>query len=151
MNKKIVYIEGKPVVVSADVYSVLRSEPWRIYKSARRHGECNCGRWQQCKGDCGACRHQVEGDMISADALRENYCNEPEAIGADPEEIVVDQLRCEELMRLCEEIDPDGRRIVELLAAGYDDRTAAAILGVPRSTYSRRKLRLRGEVRRRWR
>ena len=55
----------------------------------------------------------------------------------------------EELLKELDEIDPDGRRIAELLMDGETDRNIATILGMARSSFSDRKLRIRKELKKR--
>ena len=57
---------------------------------------------------------------------------EPATPGADPEGIVMDAILLEELLDELDEIEPNGRRIAEVLMDGLDDRAAAKALGMAR-------------------
>ena len=74
---------------------------------------------------------------------------EPADPGTDPERIVMDAILLEELLNELDEIDPNGRRMAEVLLDGLDDRAAAKALGMAKSTFSDRKLRLRRELKKR--
>lgn len=81
--------------------------------------------------------------------LFDEYELEIEDIGSNPEDIVGDALLLEELLKELDEIDPDGRRIAELLMDGETDRNIAKLLGMARSSFSDRKLRIRKELKKR--
>ena len=138
-----IYLNGQPVPVTEEVYLEWYRPIWRTHDFARRHGQCSCSRWQLCEGDCGICRFKMAGDQSSIDGLRDSYEMEPAAPGADPEGIVMEAILLEELLG---EINPNGRRIAEVLLDGLDDRAAAKALGMARSTYSDKKLKLRREL-----
>ena len=81
--------------------------------------------------------------------LFDEYELEIEDIGSNPADIVGDALLLEELLKELVEIDPDGRRIAELLMDGETDRNIAKLLGMARSSFSNRKLRIRKELKKR--
>lgn len=146
---RLIYLNGQPVPVTEEVYLEWYRPIWRTHDFARRHGQCSCSRWQLCEGDCGICRFKMAGDHSSIDDLRDNYALEPAAPGADPEGIVMDAILLDELLDELDEIDPNSRRIAEVLLDGLDDRAAAKALGMARSTYSDKKLKLRRELKKR--
>lgn len=139
---RLIYLNDQPVPVTEEVYLEWYRPIWRTHDFARRHGQCSCSRWQLREGDCGICRFKMAGDHSSIDDLRDNYELEPAAPGADPEGIVMDAILLDELLDELDEIDPNGRRIAEVLLDGPDDRAAAKALGMARSTYSDKKLTL---------
>ena len=51
-------------------------------------------------------------------------------------------LLLEELNKALDELDPEGKRITELIQAGVSDRDAAASMDMKKSTYSEHKLKL---------
>lgn len=147
---KLIYLNGQPVTVTEEVYLEWYRPIWRTHDFARRHGQCSCSRWQLCEGDCAICRFRVVGDHSSLDDLFDSYELEPEDPSADPAGIVMDAILLEELMDELDQIDPNGRRIAEVLLDGLDDRAAAKALGMARSTYSDKKLKLRRKLQKRW-
>ena len=148
-SNRFVYLDGKPIPVTEEVYLAWYRPVWRTHAFARRHGQCSLSRWQLCEGDCGICRFRMAGDHSSLDDLREAYEMEPADPGTDPERIVMDAILLEELLNELDEIDPNGRRMAEVLLDGLDDRAAAKALGMAKSTFSDRKLRLRRELKKR--
>ena len=91
----------------------------------------------------------MAGDHSSIDDLNDAYELEPADPGSDPESIVMDSILLDELLDELDQIDPNGRRIAEVLMDGLDDRAAAKALGMARSTYSDKKLKLRRELKKR--
>lgn len=92
------------------------------------------------------CRFKMASDHSSIDDLRDNYELEPAAPSADPKGIVMDAILLEELLDELDEIDPNGGRIAEVLFDSLGDRDAAKALGMARSTYSDKTLKLRREL-----
>ena len=101
------------------------------------------------QGDCGLCKYHTIGDGGSIDFLMDEYELDVEDIGSTPEDIVGEALLWVVLLKELDEIDPDGRRIAEDLMDGETDRNIASILGMARSSFSDRKLRIRQELKNR--
>lgn len=91
----------------------------------------------------------MAGDHSAIVDLRKNYELEPAVPGAELEGSVMDAILLEELLDELDEIDPNGRRIAEVLLDVLDDRAAAKALGIAQSTYSDKKLKFRREPKKR--
>ena len=61
---------------------------------------------------------------------------------ANPEEIIADKLMLQELFKVLDELDPDSRRICELIRQGKTEREIADEFGVRQSTLNYRKKKL---------
>lgn len=147
-NKKYqIYLNGKLIPVTEEVYKAWYRPIWRTHDFARRHSQCACADWRLCEGDCGLCRYRRAGDQASLDQWQEEYGLERKADEADPSEIVERRAARDALLRELDTIDPDGRKLVQLLQDGIDDRKAAEILGLSKSAYSRKKIKLRSALR----
>ena len=146
VNQRYIYVDGQAVPVTEEVYQAYYRPIWRTHDFAKRHGQCAINDWRKCQGDCGLCKYRTNGDSGSVDYLYDEYELEVEDFGSDPADIIGDALILEELLQALEEIDPDGRRIAELLMDGQTDRSIAALLGQAKSTFSERKLRIRREL-----
>lgn len=142
-KKCVIRLNGEMIPVTEEVYQEWYRPIWRTHDFARRHGQCSCTEWQLCEGDCALCRYKRAGDQASLDQWQEEYGLILEASGAEPSQIVESQNACEALLHELDEIDPNGRRIAQLLLDGVDDRTAAKTLGLSKSAYSRKKIKLR--------
>jgi hypothetical protein len=145
-KNRVIYLNGDPVPVTEEVYLEWYRPIWRTHDFARRHGQCSCHRWQLCEGDCAICRFRTDGDLRSLDDLQDSYELESALSGDDPEGLVLDAILLDELLDELDQRIPNGRRIAELLMNGLDDRSAAEALGIARSTFSDRKLKLRREL-----
>ena len=144
-----IYLQGQVIPVTEEVYQAYYRPIWRVHDYARRHGQCCISDWRRCEGDCGLCKYHTIGDGGSIDFLLDEYELDIEDTGSNPEDIVGEALLLEELLKELDEIDPDGRRIAELLMDGETDRNIATILGMARSSFSDRKLRIRRELKKR--
>lgn len=138
----LVYLNGKAIPVSKEVYEVYYQDIWRTYKEMRKYGRCAQNRWQCCSGDCGNCGYQLEGISVSLDYLRENAGFEIGAFNNNPADIVEQKMFLEKALVVADQLVPDGKRILALVLEGKPDRDIADVLGVPRSTCSERKLKL---------
>ena len=56
----------------------------------------------------------------------------------------------EDLVRRVKELDPEDRRICELIALGINERKAAEAMGLSKTTYHDRKERLLARLRKEW-
>lgn len=142
-------LNGEWIPVTEEVYQAWYRPIWKTFRFAYRHGRCRCPNWRLCEGDCGLCTYRRAGDQASLDQWQEEYGREEEAYGEDPSEIAENRVAYDALLLELDEIDPNGRRTSQLLQDGVDDRTAAKMLGLPRSTYSDKKLRIRRELKKR--
>lgn len=142
-KKRAIRLNGEMIPVTEEVYQEWYRPIWRTHDFARRHGQCGCNDWQLCEGDCALCSYKRAGDQASLDQWADEHGLTLEAYGADPLETVESRDACEALLQKLDEIDPIGRRTAQLLLDGVDDRTAAKILGLSKSAYSRKKIKLR--------
>ena len=132
------------VEVSEDVYRTYYKPIWRTWKYAKRHGTCTGEDWKRCLGDCIGCNHCHHHDnCISLDVVLDD--TEETTLGdsiADPSALVdavlAESATLEELLTTLDNIDPDGRRIGELLIEGKSGREISRLLGIAHTTYLRR-------------
>lgn len=145
-----IYLNGEFIPVTEEVYKEWYRPIWRTYDNAKRHGCCRCPNWQYCEGDCGLCDYRQAGDQTSLDQWADEYGPVREAYNSDPSVVVERIVIHEELLRELDKIDPDGRKIFGLLQDGVDDRKAAEMIGISKSAYSRRKIKLREALKKFW-
>ncbi len=120
----------------------------------QRNGCCTCTRskWWLCDMNCEECEFRRAGNLLSLEAemaTDEGSTTLADTIpdeAADIEEAImlidtIDALN-EELNRL----DPESRRICELIMDGKSERESAQILGIPRSTYKRHWSKLKADL-----
>ena len=143
-NRKI-YIKSTKewVPVTKDFYKDYCRETYNHRRREQRHGRCSLprGKWWLCDTDCLNCEFYSGSGQLSLDA----EMGDDSATLADlvlhtdvtPESIVMDKALLNALYRELEALDPEGRRICELLSR-LSEREAAEEMGMSRSTFKRR-------------
>lgn len=141
------------VEVNEEVYRTYYQPIWRTWKYAKRHGTCTGEDWKRCLGDCVGCNrcHHLD-DCISLDVVIDDL--EETTVGdtvADPssliDEVMAQNTALEELLNALQEIDPDGRRIGELLLEGKSRHDISKIFNIGTSTFYKRFDRLKDKLR----
>ena len=128
------------VPVTEEVYRSVVPEIERTRKQMQRSGRCACPKsklWT-CDGDCAICPYSACGNTVSFDTPLDDaegltlgdtlVSDEP-----SPEAIAMDKALLAALYEELDRLDPDGRRICELVAANCTEREAASILGVSKT------------------
>ena len=115
------------------------------------HGRCVCPASKRylCDMDCWTCRFRKAGDELSLDySITDEDGNEKSWLDDLPDETPSAQSILEErdlldsLIRKLDELDPDGRRICELLLQDKTEREIAEIMGISQQStinYKKRK------------
>ncbi len=137
------------VPVTEDVYRAYYRDIWAIRKRAQTHGQCCCPKSKAwiCDGDCGLCEYRSTGDMYSMDYVKYDEDGNEKALydelrddSPDAQSIAEDKELLAALHEKLLELDPDGRRICELLMAGKTERDIASAMGfASQSSVSHRK------------
>lgn len=135
------------VEVPEEVYRAYYRDIWATRKRAQSHGQCMCPKsklWL-CDGDCLACEFRAAGDRLSLDHTFENEKGKETSLidtlvsdDASMDSILEEAELFRALHQRLEELDPDGRRICELIMEGKSEREAAADMQMARSTFKRR-------------
>lgn len=134
------------IPVNQEVYYEYYRPIWRIQKRAQAHGQCKCTKMNlwKCNGDCHICPYHASGDIISLDVeLGSEEGSTMTLLDTIPdptiniEEAVADSILLEELLKALDELDPEGRRMCELIMQGQSEREAAATMQMARSTFKR--------------
>ena len=141
------------IPVTEEVYRSVVPEIERTRKQMQRTGRCVCPKsklWT-CDGDCAVCPYSACGNTVSFDAPLDDaegltlgdtlISDEP-----SPEEIAMDKALLEALYEELDRLDPDGRRMCELVAANCTEREGAAILGISKTAYRYRWAKLREKL-----
>ena len=145
------------VDVSEEVYREYYRPIWAHRKRMQSHGRCACpkGKLWICDADCGRCSFSTGGDMRSLDfeyadgeggtcTLAETLADE----SPDAQAIIEDRELLDALFRKLGDLDPEGRRICELLLEDKTEREIAAEMGFPsQSSVSHRKRRAFAKLR----
>ncbi|SHH58657.1 hypothetical protein SAMN02745207_01610 [Clostridium grantii DSM 8605] len=125
---------------------------WAEAKREERSRRCTVsngkGKLKRCTEDCSKCKRLHEGSVISLDELQSEGI-EVAHTEKDTADIVIDMMVIEELTKVLEELDPDSRRICELIKEGFSDREMAADCKLPKSTLNDKKRRVLTKLKKR--
>ena len=149
------YRDFQFVEVSEEVYRTYYQPIWRTWKDTHKHGACRGTEWKRCLGDCATCtRYQRGSDILSLDVtVDSDECSTLADTIADPSSLVdavlAESAALEELLVTLADIDPDGRRIGELLLEGKSGREISRVLGIAHTTYLRRFSKLQEGLKKR--
>ena len=137
------------VPVTEEVYRSVVPEIERTRKQMQRSGRCVCPKsklWA-CDGDCAICPYSACGNTVSFDTPLDDaegltlgdtlVSDEP-----SPEAIAMNTALLEALYDELDRLDPDGKRICELIMQGKTEREIAADLGKRQSTINYQKKRV---------
>lgn len=132
-------------VTSKAQYDEYMRPLWADAKREERSKRCTVsngkGKLKRCTDDCGKCERLHEGSVLSLDEFQKDGFEEtyPEKDIAD---IVVEMIFIEQLTKILDELDPDSRRICELIKEGLSDRQMASEFNLPKSTFNDKKRRM---------
>lgn len=139
------------VEVTKEQYDAYYRDIWATRQRAQAHGQCMCPKsktWM-CDGDCLVCEFRAAGDKLSLDYTFENKQGKETSLldtlasdDASYDSILEEAELLDALYQRLQELDPDGRRICELIMEGKSERDIASDLGISRSTYTYRRDKL---------
>lgn len=135
------------VPVSKEVFKTYIKEIDTYRRKEQRHGRCACPQSKNwlCDMNCHACEFHKAGDMLSADAEMdtEEDCTTILDTTPDPNSDIEEALALYELFKALHhelaQLDPDGRRICELIMQGKTEREIAADMSKRQSTINYQK------------
>lgn len=126
------------IPVTEEVYRVYYRDIWATRKRAQAHGQCMCPKsktWM-CDGDCLVCEFRSAGDNLSLDYTVEDgegnqksWADDLQDDTPDAQSIMEDRELLCALYQKLQELDPEGRRICELIMEGKSERDIASIMG----------------------
>lgn len=141
---------GDLIEVTEEQYRAYYRPIWKTRYHAQKNGECTCTKGQlwKCDGVCPGCPFHSAGKVLSLDkpvADEDGKITFGDTIADDspsPEDILLEAELLEALYAELDRLDPDGRRICELIMSGKTERQMAAVLGRSQSTlnYQKRKI-----------
>lgn len=133
------------VEVSDEFYQEYTRKNDALRKRMQYHHCCSCPRnkWWLCDGSCFDCEYQITtNDYISLDyTTSDGEGNEKSLLDnlADPSQnlysIQEDRELLAALYAKLNELDPEGRRICELVMSGKSERDSAKEMDMARNTY----------------
>ena len=126
------------------IYHEIMPVIWKIRKRMQRSGQCTCPqpRLWTCDANCMICPYRAGGREVSLSTPlddAEDLTLEDTISGNDPtpESIAMDRALLDALHAELDALDPEGKRICELLGK-HSEREAAELMGLSRSAFKRR-------------
>ncbi len=130
------------IPVSEEFYQAVYPDIWKKQKRLQRSGQCMCPRFRlwTCDGDCDVCPHYAgeslvylddavpgsDGNITIGDTIAAKGNLEDAVILAQLLEALTDELN---------KLDPEGKKICELVSDDNSDRSIAKLLGKAWTTY----------------
>ena len=152
-KKYFIPINGTPIEVSEEVYRAYYQPVWNARYHAQKNGECRCTKAQlwKCDGVCPGCPFYTTGKKVSIDTPiggEDDELTLGDTLADDTpsaESILVDKELLDALYDELNRLDPEGKRICELLMYP-SEREAADIMGMARSTFKRHWAKVQAEL-----
>ena len=141
-KKYFIPVDGAPIEVSEEIYRAYYQPIWNTRYHAQKNGECRCTKAQlwKCDGVCPGCPFYAAGKKVSIDTPiggEEDELTLGDTLADDAssaESILMDKELLDALYDELNRLDPDGRRICELIMQGKTEREIAADMGKRQST-----------------
>ena len=152
-KKYFIPVDGNPIEVSEEVYRAYYQPIWNTRYHTQKNGECRCTKAQlwKCDGVCPGCPFYTAGKKVSIDTPiggEDDELTLGDTLTDDTpsaESILVDKELLDALYNELNRLDPEGRRICELLMY-HSEREAADIMGMARSTFKRHWAKIQAEL-----
>lgn len=155
VKKYFIPVDGKLIEVSEDVYRAYYQPIWNTRYHARKNGECCCTKaklWK-CDGICPGCPFYAVGKKVSIDTplgSTEGEITLGDTLADDTptaEAILWDKELLDALYEELNRLDPEGKRICELIMQRKTEREIAADMGKRQSTINYQKKKLLAKLR----
>lgn len=136
--------------ITEHLYRELMPDIWKTQKRMQRSGQCACpqSKLWTCDADCLICPYHAVGRNVSLDTplddaedltIADTLANDD----PPPESIAMDRALLDALHAELEALDPEGKRICELMM-NHSEREAAYLMGISRSAFKRRWAKVKG-------
>ena len=152
-------IDDQDITVSKEIRDAWNKPKDKTWYEARKIGACRCPSFRICTGDCGTCKWNTQGKVISYDDERYhdlfvNGCTarslKPVEEIPDPSEIIADEDRFSRILRQADRLCECGSIIFQLHYRKYSTHEISAETGIPQKTVYRRLqkilLRMRSQL-----
>lgn len=152
-EKYFIPVDGNPIEVSEEVYRAYYQPIWNTRYHAQKNGECRCTKAQlwKCDGVCPGCPFYAAGKKVSIDTPiggEDDELTLGDTLADDTpsaESILVGKELLDALYNELNRLDPEGKRICELLMY-HSERETAGIMGMARSTFKRHWAKIQAEL-----
>ncbi len=151
-NTKFITIQGKRIVVSAEVRRAWDQPKDHMLYLAKKEGTCACPSPALCPGDCGYCKFKKEGMTVSGNSPRHQIevdeCTaaascQSETLEITPEKVIEHQDKLAHIYAFAKTICDRGDEIFRLYYESHTTYEIAEKTGIPQKTVHRRIQKIR--------
>ena len=143
MNKEYyVFVEGKKVIVTEEVYRAYYQPVWREERDIRRKWKCRDAHGVRCKRECSECQigrlgYGATGNDLSIERMIED--EDPEfATVPDVADIMIIKDELSGVWDEIDKMDEISQMLVKLIIEGYTQGECAKIMGVSQPAVCKR-------------
>ena len=120
---------------------------WREQKVQEREQKCLTETGARCTKDCSQCNKERKPILGSLDALIDAGYNP--SVSFDMTELVAEKILLRELALALDELNPQNRKIAEMVGQGYTEREIAPEVGLSQKGVNKRKFKIFDQLRER--
>lgn len=149
MSKQEVYVNGKKVAVSEEVYRLIKRDEWREQQRKYRAWRCRDAKGVVCRKDCSQCSYYLNGgaptgNVLSLERLMdsENGGYEPMDVSGSLEEEVARRILREAVLKARLELGERDRQVLDCVMQEMSDSQIAERLGITKSGAREARYRL---------
>ncbi len=143
MNKEYyVFVEGKKVIVTEEVYRAYKQPIWREERDIRRKWKCRDAHGVRCKRECSECQigrlgYGAMGNDLSIERMIED--EDPEfATVPDVADMIIIKDELSGVWDEIDKMDEISRTIIQMITEGYSQRECADFIGISKQALGQR-------------
>lgn len=144
-KQRLIITGGEGVAVSEEIYLAYMRPVWAERKRRDNESRCRTNKGVRCTEECKLCGRQRTGKPLSLDKLVEDGLEIADA--SDIEEAFVEAELRQALRKAVASLTADEQRMIRIAFDGKPEREAAAQAGLARSTFTRRRDKIVGKLR----
>ena len=151
MNKEYyVFVEGKKVIVTEEVYRAYMQPVWREERNARNRWKCRTASGIRCTRNCETCEiWKIGSGATGNDLSLERMVEDEDPEFAKVPDVADMVILNEDLLTILEEIrkmNETSQTIISLLTEGYSQHECATKLGMSQQAVSKNILAIRKKL-----
>jgi len=138
-------VGGKKVATTEEQARAHMRSRWAEHKRREREQKCLDEKGRQCTTDCSTCDKDKQSRFISLDAQWESGGDFADPFNMD--DFVANQILLQELAKALDELDPQNRKIAELVGLGFSEREISTEVGLSQKGVNKRKVKIFDQLR----
>lgn len=145
-KQRYVYISGKEIAVTEDVYFAYMRPLWVEHKHHERESRCRTENGSRCKKDCRQCDRTRTGRPLSLEQFRADGFEIPDY--TDPLDLLIKAELREAVFAALEELDAEDLQIIKMLVfENLSERQVALQIGLSQKGINKRKHKILKQLR----